>query len=278
VAHSFRVRAAVIAACWLAVLVQGLVLGPVRGQFLAAAPQRAGSRDALWIIVHDQCVPDELQRHDPRPCAQVDLSAGVEKGFAVLKDIRGATQFLLISTGRISGIESPILLSPDEPNYFADAWEARRYIDEALHRMLPRDEIGLAINSAFSRSQDQLHIHVDCVRPDVREALREHGNAIGDRWADLDVSFSGHRYKAMWVSGEHLGSNNPFRLLAEGVPGASRRMGEQTLVVTGAFRANGDPGFVILEDQVTREKHDSASGEELLDHSCRIASGAQEKN
>jgi len=39
----------------------------------------------------------------------------------------------------VSGIESPILLTPDAPNYFADAWEARRYIDEELHRTLPRE-------------------------------------------------------------------------------------------------------------------------------------------
>ena len=29
----------------------------------------------------------------------------------------------------------------------------------------------MAINSALSRSQGQLHIHIDCIRSDVREAL-----------------------------------------------------------------------------------------------------------
>jgi len=255
-----------------------IALGMVAVCIPSANPQDIGLRDALWIIVHDECVPNELQNHAPKPCVQVNLRDGTEKGFAILKDIGSEAQFLLVPTARVPGIESPVILTPDAPNYFADAWEARRYIDEALHRTLPRDEIGLAINSAPGRSQDQLHIHVACVRSDVHEALREHEASIGNRWAPLDVSFVGHHYQAMWVAGERLGSHNPFRLLAEGFPGATRDMGDRTLVVIGSSRANGALGFDILEDHVNRESHDLANGEELLDHACRIASDAQSKN
>jgi len=244
----------------------------------ATALQEMGPRDLLWIVVHDECVSGQLHNQNPKPCLKVNLRDGPEKGFAILKDIQSVTQVLLVPTARISGIESPIILAPSAPNYFADAWEARTYIDEALHRTLPRDDIGLAINSAASRSQDQLHIHVDCIRPDLHEALKERGASIGNRWAPFDVSFSGHYYWAMWVSGERLGSANPFRLLAEGFPGAAQDMGDRTLVVVGSSRANGVLGFVVLEDQVNRESHDSAYGEELLDHACRIATAAQQKN
>ena len=263
---SCRVSAALITVC---VLVAWL---------LAAAPQEIGPRDLLWIVVHDECVSNQLNNQNPRPCVQVNLRDGVEKGFAILKDIQSATQVLLIPTARISGIESPVILAPNAPNYFAEAWEARTYIDEALHRKLPRDDIGLAINSAVNRSQDQLHIHVDCIRTDVHETLRIHEASIGNRWTPLDVPFFGHHYWAMWVSGERLGSKNPFRLLAEGFPGAIQDMGDRTLVVVGSSRANGAAGFVILEDQVNRESHDSAGGEELLDHSCRIATAAPPKD
>ena len=98
---------------------------------VVAASLEISPRDVLWIIVHDECLPDQLQNHNPQPCTKVDLDEGTEQGFAILKDIRGATQFLLIPTTRISGIESPILLAPEAPNYFAAAWEARKYIDEA---------------------------------------------------------------------------------------------------------------------------------------------------
>jgi CDP-diacylglycerol pyrophosphatase len=73
------------------------------------------------------------------------------------------------------------------------------------------------------------------------------------------------------VSGEHLSPHNPFRLLAEGLPGATQDMGNRTLVVIGLTRTDGAKGFVILVDQVNRERGDLANGEELLDNACQIA-------
>ena len=236
----------------------------------AGAAQNTPSRDALWQIVNTMCVPEQTQNHDPKPCAQVELQEGSARGFAILKDVRGETQFLLIPTARISGIESPLVLAADAVNYFAEAWEARSFVNQALHRTLPPDDISLAINSFESRSQDQLHIHIDCVRSDVLDALHGNEEAIGNQWAPFPHAFFGHHYMAMWVPGEHLGSNNPFRLLAEKLPGARQDMGDRTLVVVGLTRADGTKGFVLLEDQVNKESHDMASGEELQDHACRV--------
>jgi hypothetical protein len=89
---------------------------------------------------------------------------------------------LLVPTIQISGIESPIVRGPNATNYFANAWEARTHIDDVLHLTLPRDDIGLAINSVVSRSQDQLHIHFSCIRADVWETLHEHERDIGNQW------------------------------------------------------------------------------------------------
>jgi CDP-diacylglycerol pyrophosphatase len=252
------------AGLWMAVCAGFLLLA-------AAAAQNSPSRDALWKIVNTMCVPEQTQNHDPKPCTQVDLQEGSARGFAILKDVRGGTQFLLIPTARISGIESPLVLAPDAANYFAEAWEARSYVNQALHQALPPDDISLAVNSAESRSQDQLHIHIDCVRSDVFEALHANEEAIRNQWAPLPHPFFGHHYMAMWVAGEHLGSSNPFRLLAEKLPGAQQDMGDYTLVVVGLTRADGAKGFVLLEDQVNKESHDLASGEELQDHTCGIA-------
>ena len=82
----------------------------------------------------------------------------------------------------------------------------------------------------------------------------------------------------MWVSGERLGSHNPFRLLADGFPGAAHDMADWTLVVVGSSRANSAAGFIILADRVNREGHDSAHGEDLLDHACHIAPPPQPEN
>ena len=88
----------------------------------------AGDPDALWKIVHDRCVPGQIEHGDPAPCATVALATVGDKGWAVLKDREGATQFLVIPTARIAGIEDRALLAPDATNY----WQAYHFeIDTA---------------------------------------------------------------------------------------------------------------------------------------------------
>jgi CDP-diacylglycerol pyrophosphatase len=225
--------------------------------------------NALWSIVHGRCVPNEQQHGDPAPCAVVDLTQGVERGYAVLKDIKGTTQYLLIPTRRITGIEDTALLAPDAVNYFAAAWNARSFVDKAVGRQLPDDALGLAVNSVLARSQNQLHIHIDCIHTAVRSALARDGAKIGEHWSLLDEPFDGHRFQAMRVMGTTLAGHNPFKLLAEGVAGARADMGQRTLVVVGA--AGERAGFVILADRVNLLQDDFAGGSRLQDHSCALA-------
>ncbi|BBZ76051.1 CDP-diacylglycerol diphosphatase [Mycolicibacterium anyangense] len=221
--------------------------------------------NALWTVVHDQCVADELAHRDPAPCAQIDLQGGERDGYAVMKDFIGDRQYLLLPTARIAGIESPELLEPGAPNYFAAAWLARAFVEQRAGGTLPRDWVSLAINSAVSRSQNQLHIHIDCVRADVREALRTAAGSIGPRWEPLPVPLVGHTYWAMAVPGTEL-TANPFTLMADGLPGARTEMGSYTLVVVGADNVGGSPGFVVLADRADAQAGDIAGGEELQDH------------
>ena len=221
--------------------------------------------------MHNLCVPNEEQRGSPLPCAQVELRGGAADGYAVLKDLVGATQYLLIPPTRITGIDDPALLRPGAANYFAFAWAARGFTERAAGRMLPRDSLSLAINSRYARSQNQLHIHIDCIRPQVRAALRREASAIGARWAPLGEPLVGHRYWATRVAGEALDGADPFRLLAAGRPGAAAAMARQTLVVAGAVFADGRPGFILLNDEASLARHDRGGGEELQDHSCALA-------
>jgi len=84
---------------------------------------------------------------------------------------------------QITGIESPILLDPGARDYFADAWRARYLIEERAERSLPPDWVSLAVNSMAARSQNQLHIHIDCLRADVHQSLAQHAASIGPAWA-----------------------------------------------------------------------------------------------
>ena len=230
-----------------------------------ALTARAADPSALWHIVHDRCVPDEQSKQDPAPCTAVDLA----HGYAVLKDIVGATQFLLIPTARVGGIEDKAILAPDAPNYWDAAWQARRYVEQRAGHPLPRDDIALAINSTSGRTQDQLHIHVDCLRPDVRAALAKYQAVIGLQWSDFPVPLAGQHYRTMRLSGAELGDANPFRLLAADVP--QDDMGSHTLVVAGAIFASDQPGFIVLDDHADLAAGDRGSGESLQDHDCALA-------
>lgn len=241
----------------------------------AVLPTAAADPDALWKIVHGQCVPDEVLHHDPAPCARVYITRGAARGYAVLKDRNGATQFLVIPTARVSGIESPALLAPHAPNYWARAWEARRYVILRAKHALPRDAISLAVNSMQGRSQNQLHIHVDCVRPDVRDYLAAHSAELPTQWSDWTVHFDGHRYRAMRLDGPDLRGVDLFELLARHIAAAradrgadtGAEMGDWTLVAVGL----APTGFAVLAGHVDPASNDHASGEELQDHGCALA-------
>lgn len=226
----------------------------------------AADPDALWHIVHDKCVPHQQQDGNPAPCAEVDLGGG----YVVLKDIVGKTQFLVMPTARVGGVESPEILASNAPNYWEAAWRARHFVNERAGHPLPRDVIGLAINSVSGRTQNQLHIHVDCVRPAVSAALGEHADAIGAKWTRFPVPLIGHGYMAMRLEQPELGGVNPFALVADGVPGARDDMAHETLVVIGA-RFAGKDGFVLLADRASTILNDRGSGEQLLDHECAAA-------
>jgi CDP-diacylglycerol pyrophosphatase len=207
--------------------------------------------DALWRIVHESCVPNMVVHGDPAPCTEVDLAGGT----VLLKDLVGIAQFLLMPTAKITGIEDRAILAPDTPNYFAAAWAARAQVAARLGRKLPRDGVSLAINSQAGRTQNQLHIHVDCLRADIRARLAT--AAIGESWAPLPGGLAGHPYRAMRLAGGAL-SANPFRL----VPPAE--LAGTTLVVVGA-----PGGFIVLADRVNPLAGDVAHGEELQDHTCQ---------
>jgi CDP-diacylglycerol pyrophosphatase len=234
---------------------------------LAAAPARAENPDALWHIVHDRCVPNQQAHDASAPCVLVNLTGG----YTVLKDRDGATQYLLIPTAKVTGIEDKSILAPDAPNYFADAWQSHDLVSQAAKRALPDNEVGLVINSVYGRSQNQLHIHIDCLRPDVAAALRAHGAAVGTTWAPFPVKLVGHPYIARRVASADLANANPFTLLADGVPGARADMGHWTLAAVTAGDA-GVPDFLLLADHVDPAAHDRANGEELQDHACAIKS------
>jgi CDP-diacylglycerol pyrophosphatase len=193
----------------------GLILATIANLPHSAS---AASRGGLWTVVHDICVPVYQSIGVGFPCSEVSIADGLERGFAVLQAPSSGAHVIVVPTIRISGIESPALQSENAPNYWEAAWDARRFVEQGARRQLLRDQIGMAINAAASRSQDQLHIHVGCIAPNVAEFLRRHQAEIHGAWSPLRAKLAGHKFSAMKVETENLAHADPFKLLACRLP------------------------------------------------------------
>jgi CDP-diacylglycerol pyrophosphatase len=213
------------------------------------------NRDALRQIVQDECVLHWQQQHSAAPCERMGA------GFAVLADRKGGAHFLLIPTRTVAGIESPEVLEPGAPNYFDAAWQARDRLAAAVGYQVPRSAVGLAVNPKHSRSQDQMHIHIECLRADVAASLRAVATDLSGAWSSIEVA--GWHFDALRILGEDLGASNPIRLLADRMPGPQARREEYSLVVAGMQYREG-PGFVVLMGT-------ALPGELLLDSTCAVA-------
>lgn len=230
------------------------------------------SRGKLWHLVHDICAPAAAKAtYPPSPCAEVDAAERAAQGYAVLKDRSGRFQYLVMPLARITGIESPALLAADAPNYFADAWNARFYVEAARHLALPRDALVVIVNSTQGRSQDHLHLHVGCIRPDVRDALRRLLPTLDQQWRTVPqlLPSDGQEYQARWAAGESL-LINPFKSLASALP-TGDRMALHSLAITGARSADGRPGFILLSARAYAAKGNRGNSDELQDLACTIA-------
>jgi CDP-diacylglycerol pyrophosphatase len=251
-----------------------LACAVLAGCALPAKPtqQPAHDRNVLWRLIHGSCEPAAQKAiYPPAPCAEVSPSEGGADSYAVFKDRAGRYQYLVLPLARISGIESPLLQRHDTPNYLADAWTARLYVEAALHKTLPREAMSLAVNSVHDRTQDQLHVHVDCIRPDVHAALQHLLPGMTDQWRPLSEPLppKGGRYQARWTSGTTL-SINPFKSLAASLPSGDQ-MKLHNLVVVGARRTSGEPGFILLSSRYRPSGDYRGAAEALQDRACTIA-------
>lgn len=267
---------------WRSVARFGATVTTVLALALVAAPPRADAdpdalwrflhlrSDALWHLVHNACVPAMARIHNPAPCRYVSPQDGRPEGYALIKDRIGSRQYLLVPTSRVTGIESPVLLEPESTGYWAAAWESTSYLEALLDNKVPRDGLGIAVNSALGRTQHQLHFHIQCVRPDVRAALAAGERSIRQSWSTIALPPLGHVYNVRKLVAADLVGSNVFRMVADQGPDYAGNMAIQTVVVIGAVFRDGREGFYILNDRANIGFRDQGSGEELLDRKCTL--------
>ncbi len=222
-------------------------------------------RTALWHVVNDLCRPMQQAFSLPLPCLKVDMA----DGFAVIRAPGDKTRILVVPTEKIEGIESPAVLGDHMTTFWSQAWSERKRVVVSAARPLGWNDIGMAVNSRRGRSQDQLHIHVDCVDPRLKLALASRANRLSSKWSSLEPGPWASRYRVKEIDAAGV-DRNIFKLVADEIPGAKSRMARQSIAVVGFIGQNGDRGFAVLVNS------DGGHAEELLDHDCSPSNSASD--
>ncbi|NVZ23446.1 CDP-diacylglycerol diphosphatase [Pseudomonas costantinii] len=244
-----------------------IVGGLLCGLVLVWAWNWRGNPDALWHIVSQQCVPNQQQQHKPDPCLAVDL----EHGFTLLKDRNGPVHDLLIPVNKVTGIEEAALGSQLLPHYFAQAWQHRNVLSDGLNKAIPDQFVSVAINSRYGRTQNQLHVHIACLRPAVFAALNQQSTTLDEQWRVLPTRLMGHTYSARTLPAADVDALDPFALLREYVQARGDSMSQYGLLMTP--RADGR--LVLLTTHLAPGELNRGSAEELQDPHCDLMNPQQ---
>lgn len=154
-----------------------------------SAGRRPGHRDADRHVEKGdtQTGPQHpLDSRQPGPRYQPNPAA--PKFYAIRKggDSKGyKDDFLLLPTNRIKGIECPFLEDGSQLNLWSAAWfQIPNYVATN-----PAKPFALGVNSAQSRGQDQLHIHLAQVYPPTLADLKAIPNPQTNlnNWMSTDV-------------------------------------------------------------------------------------------
>lgn len=238
---------------------------------LSSGPPRGGPlpRGALWLVVRS-CALARETLGTALPCLVVEPAAERAPGYAILRAPGSPTHVIATPTVPISGIESAAVLRPEAGAYWRAALAARRFVQDGASGPVPLGDIGLAINSERTRSQDQLHIHAECLAPPVLAAARAQDWTGGPGWQPLERPVFSDRFVGRRVSADEIGSGNVFAILSS-LPGgrgdSDRQMGTIAAILVPAADERAD-GYILLASRARRQ-----SIEELLDASCSAASG-----
>jgi CDP-diacylglycerol pyrophosphatase len=224
-------------------------------QASVAAGDKSGTfpRDTLWTVVQS-CVLARQTIGVAFPCVEVD-APGTPGAVAVLRPPLEDTHLLVVPQSRIPGIEAAEPGSADMARVWQRAWESRRLLST---RPVPWDRAGMALNGPGIRSQDQLHIHVDCLDERRMKSLAPQLRHLGPGWTRLSGDYG--RFWATRVDAPDLSRFDPAVLADRGLPFQRARA---SLGVIGTKGAGGRDSLVVFASP-------TESLEIILDSNCRI--------
>ncbi|MGI8487521.1 CDP-diacylglycerol diphosphatase [Pectobacterium sp. S5] len=222
-----------------------------------------GNSNALWEIVSEQCVPNQQRNGKPAPCLEVNLA----EGYVLFDDRNGPYHDLLLPTDKISGIESPELLQPGIPNFFEQAWARRGRLSSEAGKPIKDDYLSLAINSRYGRTQNQLHIHIACLRPEIYQTLNQQFPTLSGDWKVLPAKINGHVYLAKMLTANELTQSDPFKTLDRYAQQRDESIGKYGLAMVSTPAGEK----VLLASGLDVFNMSLGSVEEIQDFSCALA-------
>lgn len=240
-----------------------IILSIIWGWFRSQSAQ-------LWDTVSQECVPQSATLAASSPCLKVVLEPSVERGYVVFRDRHGPLHFLLIPTTRIGGIESPELLDSTVTDYFQKAWGERDFIGQQSDEPLPRDIVSLTINSSYGRSQDQLHIHISCIKPDVKAHLYSQLDQFSEQWTKVEDGINGNGYIARTLTEAQFRQMSLFLRLATEVPDAEDHMASYGLALVPYTSSTHVPMYLLLANKLNILSLNLGYTGDIQDYQCDL--------
>ena len=226
---------------------------------LAAGWVYASNRDGLWQAVNQHCLQDS---NDQSVCPKR------ADNYVLVKTNQTPPHFLVVPNTLLSGIEAPAFWTAEPGNYFRAAWLERPYAAAHLAGGVALSRVGIAINSAQHRTQDQLHVHINCVNPQVLAELEQQQGQIGEQWQDLRLNSVGEVYRARRMADNEVPADLFSQLLAR-YPQLADARGAQTAFAASLNFRDGGWRVVVLEGEY--RAGDAAypgHAEDLLSNDC----------
>lgn len=259
-------RSWAVGAALAATLGTGIATAASPGRLAARFARVVAPRDLLWRV--DQaCRADAALTGSAFPCLSVTAGRGGASGYAVLRPPLGGRHLVVVPTARVVGIEAGIAGAGDGGVAARAAWRERAAVDPA-GRGAGWSWTGIAVNSALTRSQDQLHVHVGCVAPSVRAGLAARlGDIPEGRWLRAGFVIDGHPFWARRATAAELAGADLVAMVGE-VGDLARAPGRAVFAAVGVGDGRDGDAVLLAGESDPRLDRGQFTSEHLLDYGC----------
>ena len=173
----------------------------------------AAERGLLSSVVQ-VCVTNYQLTGASFPCLEVNTAQGASRGFVTIRAPLARTHIIVCRRQKSKELKTRRFSHPT-PRITFRCVGSTKICDRGGAASDQGGRYRAGDKFAAGRSQDQLHIHVDCLRRRYAQLLRLHNSALrSDRWSRLPFAFRGRYYWALLLNSADLSQTNVFRTAA----------------------------------------------------------------